>query len=83
MAGLKKGFGGLPLDSDGQLPGARAGLDNNVRLLDTSGQQLGLGSGHERLDDGRVPTGVDDANAQAGALVLLGSRTLERHVCVF
>lgn len=76
--GMRRG-GGLPLDGDGELPRAWAGLDDNVGLLDAAGQQLLLGTGDEGLDDGLVPAGVDDGNAQAGALVVLGGRSLERH----
>lgn len=76
--GMRRG-GGLPLDGDGELPRAWARLDDNVGLLDTAGQQLLLGAGDEGLDDGLVPAGVDDGDAQGRALVVLGGRSLERH----
>lgn len=66
------------MNGNGKLPGTGARLNDNVGLLDAALEKLGLGAGDERLDDGRVPAGVDDADAQAGAVVLLGSRTLER-----
>lgn len=54
----------LPLDGNGQLPRARARLHDNVGLLDAAGEQLLLCARHERLDDGRVPAGVHDGDAQ-------------------
>jgi hypothetical protein len=72
--------GNLPLDSNGKLPRAGAGLDDNVGLLDTSLEELGLCAGDERLDDGDVPARVDDADAQAGAVVVLRSGAFDgRH----
>jgi hypothetical protein len=68
----------IPLDGNGKLPCARARLDDNVGLLYTRFQKLGLCAGDEGLDDGGVPAGVDDADAQVGAIVVLRSRTLER-----
>lgn len=70
----------LPLDSNGELPCAGARLDDNVGLLDTGFQELGLCAGDEGLDDGNVPARVDDADAQAGAVVVLRSGALDgRH----
>lgn len=54
-------------------------MDHDVGLLDTTGKQLALCAGNKGLDYGRVPASVDDADAQAGAVVLLGCRALERH----
>lgn len=71
-----------PLGGNGKLPGARAGLHDNVGLLDAALEELGLCAGDEGVDDGGVPAGVDDADAEAGAVVLLGGRALEgRHCC--
>jgi hypothetical protein len=70
---------GVPLNSERKLPGAGAGLDDNVGLLDTSFEKLGLGASDEGVDDGRVPASVDDANTQLGAVVLLRGRAFERH----
>lgn len=70
----------LPLDSNGKLPRAGARLDDNVGLLDSGFQELGLCAGDEGLDDGNVPARVDDADAQAGAVVVLRSGALDgRH----
>lgn len=70
----------LPLDGNGKLPCAGARLDDNVGLLDTGFQELGLCAGDEGLDDGDVPARVDDADAQAGAVVVLRSGALDgRH----
>ncbi len=69
----------VPLRGNGKLPGPGTRLHDNVGLLDAALEKLGLGAGDERLDDGGVPAGVDDADAQAGAVVLLGGRALERH----
>lgn len=44
--------GRLPLDGNGELPGARARLDDNIGLLNTSCEELLLGTGHKRVDDG-------------------------------
>lgn len=71
----------IPLDSNGELPGAGARLNNNVGLLDTAGEELLLCTGDEGLDDGRVPAGVDDGDAQVGAIVVLRGGTLERRHC--
>ena len=68
-----------PLSGNGQFPRAWAGLDDNVGLLYAAGQELCLCAGHKRLDDGCVPAGVDDGNAQGGAVVLLCGGTFERH----
>ena len=76
---MRGGEEGLPLDGDGKLPGTRAGLDDNVGVLDAGLDELGLGTGHEGLNDGLVPAGVDNGDAQAGAVVLLRGGTLERH----
>lgn len=62
--------GGLPLDANWQLPGPRDRLDDDVALLDAAGKQLRLGALQEGVDDLGVPAGVDDADAQAGAVVL-------------
>lgn len=70
----------LPLNSYGKLPGAGARLDDNVGFLDAGLEQLGLCAGDEGLDDGHVPARVDDADAQAGAVVVLRSGALDgRH----
>lgn len=67
----------IRLDGNGQLPRARDRLDDNVALLDAAAQQLVLGALEQRLDDGRVPAGVDDADAQGAAVVLLRGRAFE------
>lgn len=72
-----------PLDSNWKLPRARDRLDHNVGLLDTALEQLGLGSGQKRLNDGVVPAGVDDADAQATAVVVLRRRSLGMYHCVW
>lgn len=77
----KSGIGGdtldIRLDGNGQLPRAGDRLDDNVALLDAAAQQLVLCSLEQRLDDGRVPAGVDDADAQGAAVVLLRGRAFE------
>lgn len=76
----REGEAFLPLDSNGKLPCAGARLDDNVGLLHTSFQELGLCASDEGLDDGNVPARVDDADAQAGAVVVLRSGALDgRH----
>lgn len=67
----------VPLHSNGQFPRSRARLNNNVALLHTRLEKLGLGTGNKRLNDGRIPSGVDNGDAQRRAVVLLGSGTLE------
>lgn len=67
----------LPLHSEGELPGSRDRLNDDVGLLDTAAEQLLLGALNEGLDDGRVPAGVDNTNAQGAAVVLLGGRSLD------
>lgn len=62
--------GGLPLDADWKLPGPWNRLDHDVALLDAAREQLRLGALQEGVDDLGVPAGVDDADAQAGAVVL-------------
>lgn len=64
-------MGYSPLDADWQLPGPRDRLDDDVALLYATCEQLRLGALKQRVDDLGVPPGVDDANAQAGAVVLL------------
>lgn len=54
-------------------------MDDNVGFLNSSCQKLLLGASHKRIDDGRVPTRVDDTDAQAGAVVVLRRGALERH----
>lgn len=76
--GGTRGKEAIPLDSNGKLPCTWARLDDNVGLLDTGFQELGLCAGNEGLDDGDVPARVDDANAQAGAVVVLRSGALDR-----
>lgn len=68
---------GLPLNSEGELPGSRDGLDDDVGLLDAAAEELLHGTLDEGLDDGRVPAGVDDADAQGAAVVLLRGRSLD------
>jgi hypothetical protein len=72
------------LDGNGQLPRAGHRLHDNVGLLDATGQQLVLGALQQRLNDGAVPARVHNADAQAGAVMLLRGRAFEgrvRHVC--
>lgn len=71
--------GGAPLRGKGELPRARTRLDDNVGLADAALGEFGPGALDERLDDGRVPARVDDGDAQARAVVVLGRRALERH----
>lgn len=66
----------IPLDANGEFPRARHRLDNNVALLYAAGQQLRLGALEERVNDLGVPSRMDDADAQAGAVMLLRSWTL-------
>lgn len=67
---------GLPLNTDRELPRAGDGLDHDVALVDAACEQLRPGALQEGVDDLGVPAGVDDADAQAGAVVLLGGGTL-------
>ena len=60
-----------PLHGDGQLPRPRHRLDDDVGLGDTAGLELPHRPLQQRLDDAAVPPGVDDADAQAAAVVLL------------
>lgn len=71
-----------PLDSNWKLPRARNRLNHNVGLLDAALEQLGLGSREERLNNGVVPAGVDDADAQATAVVVLRGGSLGMYHCV-
>lgn len=71
--------GDEPLDRERQLPRPRNGLGHNVGFLDAAGKELVLGALDEWLDDRGVPAGVDDADAQGAAVVLLRGRALERH----
>lgn len=74
-----RGFAlGSPLNGYGKLPGAWDGLDDDVALLDATGLQLVERALDEWLDDSDVPPGMDDANAQAAAVVLLRGWTFER-----
>lgn len=66
----------IPLNANGQLPRARDRLDDDVALRDAAGQQLGLGTLQQRVNDLGVPSRVHDADAQAGAVVLLGGGAL-------
>lgn len=70
-------------DGNGQLPRARDRLNHDVLLLDTACQQLVLAALEQGLDDGGIPAGVDDTDAQGAAVVLLRGRSLERacHDC--
>ncbi len=68
----------LPLDGNGQLPGSRDGLYNDIRVLDTAFGQLCLGALEKRRDDSLVPACVHDADAQGAAVVLLWLGTFER-----
>lgn len=67
---------GLPLNPNGQLPRARHRFNNNVALGHAARQQLCLGALQQRVDDLGVPARMHDANAQAGAVMLLGGGTL-------
>lgn len=78
-SGILPSFALLPLDGHGELPGAGDRLDDNVGLGDAARKQRLLGALQERVDDGSVPAGVDDANAEAGAVVLLGNGALVVH----
>lgn len=53
-----------PLDGIGELIGAGDGLDDNVLVLDAGGFEGFAGTREERLDDFRVPSAVDDSNAE-------------------
>lgn len=75
----RRGGGYGPLDGNWQLPGAGDGLHDDVGLLHAAGEQLGLGPLQQRLDDGLVPPGVHDANAQGAAVMLLGCGGFDRH----
>lgn len=66
----------LPLNADGQLPRARHRFDDNIALGHAAGEQLGLGAFQERVDDFGVPSCMHNADAQAGAVVLLGGGAL-------
>lgn len=66
------GRGNIPLDSNRQLPAPGDRGHYDVVLLHAGLKELGLGALEERLDDGVVPAGVDDADAQGAAIVHLG-----------
>lgn len=70
----------VPLDSNGQFPRAWHRLDDNVVLVDAAGQELSLCALEQRVNDLGVPAGVHDADAQAGAVVLLGGGALHCEV---
>ncbi len=55
------------LDGVGELIGAGDALDDNVLLFDAGFGERLLGAGEEGVDDGGVPPGVDDADAEVGA----------------
>lgn len=55
----------VPLHRDGKLPTPRTGLNNNVILFDTRLEKLGLCACDEGFDDGAVPAGVDDGDAES------------------
>ena len=54
----------LPLHRNRELPATRTALHNNVVLLDTCREQLRLCAGDEGFDDGAIPAGVDDGDAE-------------------
>jgi len=54
------------------VPGPRHGLHDDVVLLDAGLEQLLAAAGEQALDDLRVPARVHDADAQVGAVVVLG-----------
>lgn len=67
----------LPLRRNRQLIGSRAALHDDVSLLDAASKKLLLCATNKRLNDRGVPSGMDDGDAQARAVVLLGSGTLQ------
>lgn len=69
----------LPLSGEGKFPRSRAGLHSNVGFLYAAGEKLLSGAGHEGRNHGFVPAGMNDADAEAGAIMLLGGWTFQRH----
>lgn len=57
----------VPLNSEGQFIASRNCLQNNVLFFDPCRDQTLLGSGDESINNGRVPSRVDDANAKVRA----------------
>lgn len=68
----------LPLDGNGQLPGSRNRLNDDIGALDAALGQLLLGAVEQRRNDGLVPTRVHDADAQGAAVVLFRLGAFER-----
>jgi hypothetical protein len=68
-----------PLDCNWQLPGPRDGLHDNVGLGYSAFEQFGLGSLEQGAYDAVVPPGVDDGDAQAGAIMANGGGAFVVH----
>ena len=68
-----------PLNGNWEFPGAGNGLHNDVGLLHPAGEKLRFGSDNEGLNDGLIPSGVDNANTQGSPVVMLGGWSLYRH----
>lgn len=56
---------------DGEFPGPGDGLHHDIGLFDARGEEFCFCAGDERFDYCRVPAGMDDANTQGAAIVLL------------
>lgn len=65
----------------GELVAAGYALDDDVFVFDTGGCEGFLCAGEEGVDDGGVPAGVDDADAEAGAWVGWGVSFALREMC--
>ena len=63
------GEGDSPLHSNRQLSRARHTLGDNIPLFHARLQQLLSSARNKRLNDGRVPAGVDDEDAELGAYI--------------
>jgi hypothetical protein len=62
---IGEGLNGLPLHSEGQLIAAGNCLDGDVVLCDTSCKQLFLSTRDERVNDFRVPSGMDNRDTKS------------------
>ena len=65
--------GGIdPLHGEGQFVGAGDGLDDDVFALHTRREEGLFTAGDKSVNYGGVPAGVDDGDAEGGAIVFLG-----------
>ena len=70
-----------PLDCDRELPRARDRLNHNIAVLYAASPELVEGAFEKRFDNGGVPAGVDDTDAQAAAIVFLSRGTFDGSHC--